>query len=173
MVRNKPRLYVVCFFRAPQDGGNPDPYHWGLASGPKGGGMDNMLLYHVRNIPTGQGVQWQFEEPPRNFSTGPTPSMLTFTAIAKIEDLQRLEQVIRAVPIDASAVWSVFNCQMWVERAVAAIVEDQKCVGTNAIPANWATLHQRCTSFSDPIRQMRIEGQNLPTPRPMQDLIPG
>ncbi|KLO94421.1 uncharacterized protein LW93_8842 [Fusarium fujikuroi] len=66
MVKNKPRLYVVCFFRAPQEGGNPDPYHWGLASGPKDGGMDGMLLYHVRNIPTSQGIHWQFEEPPRD-----------------------------------------------------------------------------------------------------------
>ncbi|KAG9500455.1 hypothetical protein J7337_008934 [Fusarium musae] len=93
MVKNKPRLYVVCFFRTPQEGGNPDPYHWGLASGPKDGGMEGMVLYHVRNIPTSQGVHWQFEEPPRDLSSGPTPAMLTFTAVAKIENLRRLEEV--------------------------------------------------------------------------------
>ncbi|KAF5668740.1 hypothetical protein FCIRC_9512 [Fusarium circinatum] len=125
MVKNKPRLYLVCFFRTPQEGGNPDPYHWGLASGPKDGGMDGMLLYHVRNIPTSQGIHWQFEEPPRNLSSGPTPAMLTFTAVAKIENLRRLEEVIRAVPIETSAVWTVFNCQMWVEQALAAVVGDQ------------------------------------------------
>lgn len=149
---------IVCFFRAPQGGGNPDLYHWGLASGPKGGEMNGMLLYHVRNIPTAQGVQWQFEEPPRNLSAGPTPGMLTFTAVAKIKHLARLEQVIRTVPIDPNATWNSFNCQMWVEQALAAIIADSGSVGTNAIPANWATLHQQCTSFSDPIRQMRIQG---------------
>ncbi|KAF5600053.1 uncharacterized protein FTJAE_13270 [Fusarium tjaetaba] len=172
MVKNKPRLYVVCFFRTPQEGGNPDPYHWGLASGPKDGGMEGMVLYHVRNIPTSQGVHWQFEEPPRDLSSGPTPAMLTFTAVAKIENLRRLEEVVRAVPIETSAVWTVFNCQMWVEQALAAIVGDQRCVGTNAIPANWAVLHQQCTSFSEPFREMRRQGQLLPTPRPMQNLLP-
>ena len=172
MAKNKLRLYVICSFRAPKEGGNPDPYHWGLASGPKNGGMNGMLLYHVRNIPTAQGVQWQFEEPPRNLSTGPTPAMLTLTAVAKIENLECLEQIIRTVPINANAAWNVFNCQMWVEQVLAAVVADHRCVGTNAIPANWATLHQQCTSFSYPIRQMRIQGQPLPTPRPIQDLIP-
>ncbi|TPX18632.1 uncharacterized protein E0L32_002489 [Thyridium curvatum] len=172
MTRNKPRLYVVCFFRTPQQGGNPDPYHWGLASGPKGGGMDGMLLYHVRNIPTAQGVQWQFEDPPRNLSSGPTPAMLTFTAVAKIEDLERLEQVLRDVPINTAAAWDVFNCQIWVEQALAAVMGDGRCVGTNAIPADWTVLHQQCTSFSDPIRQMRVQGETLPSPRPMQNLLP-
>lgn len=172
MVKDKPRLYVVCFFRAPQAEGNPDPYHWGLSSGPKGGGMNGMLLYHVRNIPTAYGVQWHFEEPPRNLSTGPTPAMLTFTAVAKIANSARLEQVIRTVPINANADWRVFNCQTWVEQALATIVADGNCVGTNAVPANWAILHQQCTLFSDPIREMRIQGQPLPTPRPIQNLVP-
>ncbi|KAI1371664.1 hypothetical protein F4677DRAFT_450150 [Hypoxylon crocopeplum] len=172
MVKNKPRLYVVCFFRAPQEGGNPDPYRWGLASGPKGGGMNDRLLYHVRNIPTAEGVQWQFEEPPRYLSIGLTPAMLTFTAVAKIRNLECLKQVIRTVPINANASWKVFNCHMWVEQALAAVVGYHRCVGTNAIPVDWATLHQQCTSFSDPIRQMGVQGQPLSTPRPIQNLIP-
>lgn len=134
--------------------------------------MDGMLLYHVRNIPTSQGIHWQFEAPPRDLSSGPTPAMLTFTAVAKIENLRRLEEVIKAVPIETSAVWTVFNCQMWVEQALAAVVGDQRCVGTNAIPADWAILHQQCTSFSDPFREMRGQGQPLPAPRPMQNLLP-
>lgn len=98
--------------------------------------MNGMLLYHVRNIPTAYGVQWQFEEPPRNLSTGPTPAMLTFTAVAKIVNLARLEQVIRTVPVNANTAWNVFNCQIWVKQALATIVVDGRCVGTNAIPAN-------------------------------------
>jgi len=171
MVSNKPRLYVVCFFRSPQPGGNPDPYHWALASGPKNGGMDGMVLYHVRNIPTANGVQWQLETPPRDLSSGPTPGMLTFTVVAKIINLTRLEQVLSSVPVDANAAWDTFNCQIWVAQALAAILADGGCVGTNSIPTNWASLHQQCTSFSDPYRQMRIQGQALPAPRPMQSLL--
>ncbi|KAG9229456.1 hypothetical protein BJ875DRAFT_342206, partial [Amylocarpus encephaloides] len=133
MARNKPRLYVVCFFRAPRPGGNPDPYHWGLASGPPNGAMDGMVLYHVRNIPTANGVQWQLEVPARDLSTGPTPGMLTFTTVAKIIDLAHLEQVMSSVPVNANAAWNVFNCQIWVEQALATIVADGGCVGTNAI----------------------------------------
>jgi len=62
--------------------------------------MNGMLLYHVLNQPTPNGVQWKLEEPFRDLSTGPTPSMLTFTAVAKITDLARLQQVIQNVPVD-------------------------------------------------------------------------
>jgi len=171
MVSNKPRLYVVCIFRAPRPEGNPDPYHWGLASGPANGGMNGMVLYHTRNIPTANGVQWQLEQPPRDLSSGPTPGMLTFTTVAKITNLARLEQVIRSVPVDANAAWTIFNCQTWIAHALATILADRRCVGTNAIPADWAALHQRCTSSSGPYRQMRLQGQALPTPRPIQDLL--
>ena len=83
-----------------------------------------MLLYHVRNQPTPNGVQWILEEPFRDLSTGPTPSTLTFTAVAKITDLARLQQVIRNVPVDAHAAWQTFNCRTWVEHALRAIAQD-------------------------------------------------
>ncbi|KAI8965189.1 hypothetical protein F5Y11DRAFT_362239 [Daldinia sp. FL1419] len=171
MVKNKPRLYVVCFIRG-SEGGNPDPYHWALASGPKGGGINGMFLYHVRNVQRGGNVEWEFEEPPRNLSVRRPLTMLTLTVVAKIENLERLEKVIRDVPVDNNASWAAFNCQIWVEQALAAIVKDRRCVGTNAIPADWATLHQQCTSFSDPIRQTVVQGQSPPDPIPIQDLMP-
>jgi hypothetical protein len=171
MVKNKPRLYIVCFFRAPKATRNPDRYHWGLASGRKGNMTDGILLYHMRNTITADGVRWQFEEPPRNLSPSNSTDLLTYTAVAKIIDVERLEQICRAIPIDADATWEVFNCQTWVERAIAAIVADGGCVGTNAIPAEWTRLRDQCISFSDPVRQLFIQGKPIPQPRPTQQLI--
>lgn len=168
---NKQRLYIVNFFRTPTAGGNPDSYHWGLSSGPKGGSMNGMVLYHVRNLPTSNGVQWILEDPFRDLSTGPTPATLTFTAIAKITDLARLQQVIRNVPIDVDATWETFNCKIWVERALQAITEDGRCIGTNVFGNGWATLEQQCEDFANPFREMRTAGQELPVPRPIQDLV--
>lgn len=172
-MRNKQRLYIVNFFRIPTPGQNPDPYHWALTSGPKSGSMNGMLLYHVRNRMTPTGVQWIFEEPFRNLSNGPTPSLLALTAVAKITDLARLQRVIQSVPIDPNAVWQTFNCKTWVEQALQAIVLDGGCIGMNVLGNGWETLEQQCEMFANPIRQMRVAGQELPDPRPLQDLLKG
>jgi len=129
-----------------------------------------MLLYHVLNRPTPNGVQWMLEQPFRDLSSGPTPSMLTLTAVAKITDLARLQQVIQNVPVDANAPWQTFNCRMWVGRALEAIALDGGCIGTNVLNG-WARLEEQCEIFADPIRQMRIIAQPLPVPRPLQDLV--
>ncbi|EPE34309.1 hypothetical protein GLAREA_10003 [Glarea lozoyensis ATCC 20868] len=171
MFKNKPRLYVVCFFRAPKATGNPDRYHWALASGRKGDMTNGKLLYHVRTTISADGVRWQLEEPPRKLSPSNSTDLLTYTAVAKIIDLGRLEQICGAIPIEIDAPWEVFNCQTWVERALAAIVADGACIGTNAIPSEWTTLRDQCISFSDPVRQLFIQGKNIPQPRPTQQLI--
>jgi hypothetical protein len=169
---NKNRLYIVNFFRAATQGGNPDPYHWALAGGPKGGSMNGLLLYHVRNQITPDGVQWILEEPFRDLSTGPTPSTLTFTAVAKITDLARLQQVIQNVPMNTNAQWQTFNCRMWVKNALQTIAADGECIGTNVLAdSGWASLEQLCVKFADPIRQLRVAGKELPSPRPVQNLV--
>ncbi len=93
------------------------------------------------------------------------------TAVAKITDLARLQQVIQNVPADANAEWQTFNCKTWVEHALRAIAQDGGCIGTNVLGNGWATLEQQCDNFASPIRQMRIAGQELPAPRPVQDLV--
>ena len=168
---NKPRLYIVNFARTTTEGNNPDPYHWGLTSGPKDGNTIGMLLYHVRNVYSSNGVQWIREEPPRDLSPGPTPLTLTFTAVAKITDLARLQQVIRNVPVDADAPWTTFNCRIWVEKALQAIAQDGGCIGTNVLGKGWAVLEQQCDTFAKPYRQMLVDGKGLPAPRKIQNLV--
>jgi hypothetical protein len=171
MTRNKPRLYIACLFRAPKPNGNPDKYHWALASGREGDIASGMLLYHVRNTITANGVQWKFEDPPRDLSKGGAAELLTLTAVGKIIDLPRLEKICRSLSINSEAAWDVFNCQTWVEQVLAAIAADGQCVGTNAIPADWTRLRQRCIVFADPFRQLHIRGQDSPNPRPTQNLM--
>ena len=96
--------------------------------------------------------------------------MLTFTLVAKIIDLQRLQNVIINVPIDAKATWETFNCQTWVQNAVAAIAADG-CLGTNVLAQGWPALYTQCVTFSEPYRLARMRSQDLPDPRPCQNLV--
>lgn len=48
---------------------------------------------------------------------------------------------------------------------------DGECVGTNVLGEGWVTLEQQRDNFANPIRQMRIAGEELPLPRPIHDLV--
>jgi hypothetical protein len=90
-----------------------------------------------------------------------------------LSDLARLQHVIRNVPIDVNAGWQSFNCRtrIWVGLALRAIEQDGGCIGTNVLDGpGWAAL-QQCENFANPIRQIRMGGQDLPDPRPVQDLV--
>jgi hypothetical protein len=99
--------------------------------------------------------------------------MLTFTSVAKITDLARLQQVIRNVPVDVDAKWQSFNCRIWVDRALRAIIQDGGCIGTNVLEngPGLEALQQQCEDFANPFRQIRLGGQDLPDPRPIQNLV--
>ena len=74
------------------------PQHRSIPSrAPTSGSMNNMLLY--QNRMTQNGNHDGYSKNHSGTSNGPTPSMLTLTAVAKITNfkLARLQQVIQAI----------------------------------------------------------------------------
>lgn len=87
--------------------------------------------YHVKNSPFG----WTYEEIPlENVRT--TNSLLARILIAKIEDEQRLIDLLRRLPVvQGDPNW---RCRTWVASALAEVGKDGKCVGTAEL--NWQKI---------------------------------
>lgn len=108
-------------------------YYWGFLIGPKAENRDVIpgARYHVKNSPFG----WKYEEiPVENVRT--TNSLLARILIAKIEDHQRLIELLRCLPVvQGDLNW---RCRTWVGIALAEIAKDGKCVGTAEL--SWSKI---------------------------------
>ncbi|KAG9313922.1 hypothetical protein JVU11DRAFT_4694 [Chiua virens] len=154
--RNKQRLYIALYAR----GGRPDTYHWALHVGPKtlpdvDENAKTGIQFHAKEKLIGpQDSQWYFEELDIPFHA--TNMLLVRIAIAKIEDLDRLCHILRAVPIrQGTAGW---NCIAWVQEGLALLDEDEKALGTRVI--EWANVRNTAITYCNTKKaQHRFDGK--------------
>ncbi|PVH73063.1 hypothetical protein DL98DRAFT_59174 [Cadophora sp. DSE1049] len=124
MPSNKDRLYVALYARAgaAKMPGGEDEYHWGLVIGPKiEGETEQGMRYHAKEVMTGPGQStWVFEE--KSISLLATSMLLVRVMVAKVENRERLVDVLRKVPIRQGQ--KDWNCVSWAREALEAAGAD-------------------------------------------------
>jgi hypothetical protein len=109
-------------------------YHWGFLVGPKAEKDMPGTQYHVKNHPI---TGWVYEENTvTNVQSAVT--LLARVLVAKIEDEERLVEILRSVPVvQGDPSW---RCRTWLANALTAINEDGKAVGTARL--DWGVVEK-------------------------------
>lgn len=106
-------------------------YHWALLVGPKTETQDAKgTRYHAKERlnPNGKS-EWIFEEMEVRIQA--TQMVLVRITVAKIENRDRVVNILRNVPIrQGEPGW---NCVGWVKEALELLKADEKALGTNVI----------------------------------------
>ncbi|KAA8618942.1 hypothetical protein A1F94_005562 [Pyrenophora tritici-repentis] len=113
--------------------GKEDTYHWALVVGPKNqkeekqGDQGKGTRYHAKHGITAEGqMEWLFEE--KKTSMLPTSALLVRVLIAKVENKDRLQSILRNTPFKQGVVG--WNCVAWVQEALQSLEADGKALGT-------------------------------------------
>ncbi|EEP82877.1 predicted protein [Uncinocarpus reesii 1704] len=86
----------------------PIRYHWGFLMGPKEEAKNEVpgMRFHVKNAP---GTEWIYEEV-RLANVRSTINLLARIVVAKVEDEERLKNILRSVPVvQNDPDWSCWN----------------------------------------------------------------
>ncbi|KAK9445201.1 hypothetical protein VB005_00309 [Metarhizium brunneum] len=136
MPSDKDRLYVALYARggAPTMPGLEDTYHWALIVGPKTEDKRSRgARFHAREkmrlIGTGVVPEsvWEYEE--LESTMLPTSMLLVRVMIGKVKDRNRLESLLRNIPIRPRV--EGWNCVAWVKEAIETALRDKKVLGTS------------------------------------------
>jgi hypothetical protein len=93
----------------------------------------NGTRYHAKERMAAGGIsEWAFEE--RTASMMPTQMILTRVLVAKVENMERLAQLLRQIPIRQGQ--EGWNCVSWVQEALSELGKSKKIVGTSAVEWN-------------------------------------
>ncbi|KAG9559513.1 hypothetical protein KCU79_g8223, partial [Aureobasidium melanogenum] len=119
MPSNKAQLYVALYVRggAAKMPGKEDTYHWALLVGPK---SDKQAYFH-----------------------GTTQMVLVRILIAKIEDIDKLAQLLRQIPIRQEQ--QGWNCVLWIKEALSELQTSTNIVGTNVL--EWEAVRNAAMSY--------------------------
>ena len=153
---NKSRLYVALYARG---GAEQDTYHWALISGPKTEtDTSRGKRYHVRQHQYSENgelrTRWEYEE--LEISISPTRMILVRVTVAKVIKWERMEQILRAVPIVQND--PNWTCRTWVRDALANLVADEGVLGTSV--SDWTTVEITCKRYvREKKDQHRFDGQ--------------
>lgn len=107
-------------------------YPWAFLIGPKRETATEVpgVRYHVTNP---AHVGWQYEKANLT-NVRMTNNLLARIAIAKIEDVERLDAILKNVPVVQND--SNWRCRTWIASALAEIEKDGKVVGTAVLDWN-------------------------------------
>jgi hypothetical protein len=116
--------------------------------------MNKGTRYHARERMTPEGSQWVFEELSASMMT--TKMILVRIMIAKIEDMDRLAQLLRQIPIrQGEPGW---NCVLWVKEALSELEKSKKIIGTSVI--EWKAVRDAAMAYCQQKRdQHRFDGR--------------
>jgi hypothetical protein len=116
--------------------------------------MNKGTRYHARERMTPEGSQWVFEELSASMMT--TKMILVRIMIAKIEDMDRLAQLLRQIPIrQGEPGW---NCVLWVKEALSELEKSRKIIGTSVI--EWKAVRDAAMAYCQQKRdQHRFDGR--------------
>lgn len=128
------------------------------------------MRYHTKNIPLGPQTMWEFEA--RSIGLQATEMLLVRVLVAKVTNKQRIENILRDVPVvQGDDAW---NCVVWVQKALEAIHDDGKAVGTSQL--DWRTVRDVAMKYvKDKQDQRRFEsGSGFDMTKPATfDLLAG
>ncbi|TGO19773.1 hypothetical protein BTUL_0002g00150 [Botrytis tulipae] len=146
MPSGKHRLYIALYAR----GGKPtmpekeDTYHWGLIVGPKKEvEASRGTRFHAKeflSLSTGKS-EFKYEEV--SIPLLATQMLLVRVMIAKIENYDRMLQILRAIPIRSRN--EGWNCVGWVREALTELQNDGKTLGTAVI--EWAMVRDAAMNY--------------------------
>lgn len=130
---------------------------------------DDGVRYHARERvrPEG-GSEWVFEE--LTISMMPTQMILVRLVLAKIENADRLRQLLRQIPIRQGE--EGWNCVLWVKEALFELERSKGVVGTCVL--DWEAVRGAALSYCQQKKdQHRFDGRgNFDTSQvPTFDLI--
>ena len=103
---------------------------------------------------TPEGSQWVFEELSASMMT--TKMILVRILIAKVEDTEKLAQLLRKIPIrQGEPGW---NCVLWVKEALSELEKSNKIIGTSVI--EWKAVRDAAMEYCQQKRdQHRFDGK--------------
>ncbi|KAH0336342.1 hypothetical protein KCU81_g8583, partial [Aureobasidium melanogenum] len=166
MPSGKPRLYVALY---PSGVSNNEErkYHWAFLIGPKSENAREVpgVRHHVTNP---AHVGWQYEKADLA-NVRMTNNLLARIAIAKIEDVERLEAILKSVPVVQND--SNWRCRTWIASALAEIEKDGKAVGTAVL--DWKEIEETARRY---VAQKTAAGRYLDVekirkPRPTWSML--
>lgn len=113
------------------------------------------VRYHAKERPKlGGGSEWFFEE--RESPLAPTSMLLVRVVIGKIENGNRLVEILRNTPIrQGQPGW---NCVGWVKEALEKLKVDPKALGTSIV--EWEKVRGEAMNYCQRKKdQHRFDGQ--------------
>ncbi|QUC17540.1 uncharacterized protein UV8b_01781 [Ustilaginoidea virens] len=164
------RLYVALYARggkATMPSGE-DKYHWSFIQDPKVEDEKSQgTRYHAMEkmgFIDGQAQSvWQFDE--TDIGMAPTAMILVRVLIGKVKKKDRLETVMRNIPIRAQT--PGWNCVSWVKEAIQTLQQHQGSgrgiLGSSACQLDWETVRQSALWYVEQKRAAhRFDGQAAP-----------
>ncbi|GAB0138333.1 hypothetical protein EsDP_00006569 [Epichloe bromicola] len=147
---NKTRLYIGLYVRggSPKMPGKEDSYHWALLSGPKRDPKSGYrhIMYHVKKKlvidgePETARSEWQYSAECDRASM-----LLARVVVAKVSDLQRLERILRQVPLRSGK--EGWNCVAWVREAIHLASLDPYALGSRV--DDWDVIRDKAMWYVD------------------------
>ncbi|KAG8664899.1 uncharacterized protein FPOAC1_012876 [Fusarium poae] len=134
-------------------------YHWALLVGPKVENNETRgKRFHAKErIYSGMQSVWEFSE--QETGTASTLMILVRIQVAKVKSMERLEIILRSVPVRGEQ--EGWNCFEWVREALATLKNDSKALGTSVL--DWATLRDTAMSYvQEKGMKHRFDGQAAP-----------
>lgn len=121
-----------------------DTYHWALIIGPKKEGKDSQgTRFHAKEsmVSSSGKHDWKYEE--ASIRLIATQMLLVRVMIAKIEDNDRMLQILRGIPIRGGD--EGWNCVGWIREALLELQNDGKVLGTSVM--EWITVRNAAMGY--------------------------
>lgn len=108
------------------------------------------VRYHAKEKVTPDGIHWEFEK--KAVSLRPTSMLLVRVLIAKVDDVGRLDTVLRQAPVkDGTKDW---NCVTWLKDALELVGKDRRALGRSVIA--WDTVRKTAMDYCN---QKKVAGR--------------
>ncbi|KAF7887968.1 uncharacterized protein EAF01_011122 [Botrytis porri] len=121
-----------------------DTYHWGLIVGPKKEVEDSRgTRFHAKEFLSTSTRKSEFKYEEVSIPLLATQMLLVRVMIAKIENHERMLQILRAIPIRNKE--DGWNCVGWVREALVELQNDGKTLGTAVI--EWAKVRDAAMNY--------------------------
>jgi hypothetical protein len=116
--------------------------------------MNKGTRYHARERMTPEGSQWVFEELSTSMMT--TKMILVRILVAKVENTDKLAQLLRQIPIrEGEEGW---NCVLWVKEALSELEKSNKTIGTSMM--EWGAVRDAAMEYCQRKKdQHRFDGK--------------
>jgi hypothetical protein len=116
-------------------------YHWALVVGPKENGTSTR--FHAKEQSAGRNAPvWVFEE--RDIDSSATEMLLVRVMIAKVKKKDRLQSIVRKVPVRQGA--TERNDIVWIQEALRSLEADGKTLGRGGV-TEWTKVRNTAMDY--------------------------